>query len=50
MRFALCAGLLLTAMAASPQTPPRSADDLLADAQKQAAGQREIWGIFHASW
>jgi len=28
----------------------RSAQDLLSDAKSQAAGQRAIFAIFHASW
>jgi hypothetical protein len=49
MRTATRTIFLLAATLANAQTP-RSADDLLTGAETQAAGQRAIFAIFHASW
>jgi hypothetical protein len=49
MRIASRLALLLVAALAFADTP-RTADELLAAARNQAAGQRAIFAIFHASW
>jgi len=49
MSFAPRLGLLLTAAVAFAQTP-QSTEDLLSKARSQAAGERAIFAIFHASW
>ncbi|HUA63765.1 MAG TPA: hypothetical protein VML19_33765 [Verrucomicrobiae bacterium] len=49
MRAASLLGLLLIGGLAAGDTP-RTADELLSTAKEQAAGQKAIWAIFHASW
>jgi len=49
MRFAARTVAVLSAVVALAQTPP-SATTLLDGAKTQAAGQRAIFAIFHASW
>ena len=54
MRIASRLGLLLVATVAASQTPtvqtPPTAGEVLAAAKTQAAGQRAIFAMFHASW
>ncbi len=49
MRPSTRAVLVFSAVVAFAQTP-RSADTLVAEATAQAAGQRAIFTMFHASW